>query len=180
MDSNFRFRARRNQEIYGGSSDDTSSHRSKALIDRPMATERAPRVSEAARITVEELSAGIEWVELRFGFAEKPNVPTALRAHAVEIRCDPTAAFFFVGREVPVASLQPEVPLWQERICALMLPIEHESFGQGLGLDMQVPALADRVVIAAGRAHAAAGGDRRPAHRDAFRAGAVVTRDDRR
>jgi K+ transporter len=84
MDSNFRFRARRNQEIYGSSSDDTSSHRSKALIDRPMATERAPRVPEAARITVEELSAGIEWVELRFGFAEKPNVPTALRAHAVE------------------------------------------------------------------------------------------------
>jgi len=43
---------------------------------------------------------------------------------------------------------------------------------------MQVPALADRVVIAAGRAHAATGGDRRLAYRDAFLAGAVVTRVD--
>ena len=84
-------------------------HRQILLLK--VTTERAPRVSEAARITVEELSAGIEWVELRFGFAEKPDVPTALRAHAEEIGCDPTAASFFVEREVPAASLQPEVPL---------------------------------------------------------------------
>ena len=45
----------------------------------------------------------------------------ALRAHAEEIGCDPTAASFFVGREVAVASLQPEVPLWQERIYAFMV-----------------------------------------------------------
>jgi len=94
-------------------------HRQILLLK--VTTERAPRVSEAARITVEELSAGIEWVELRFGFAEKPDVPTALRAHAEEIGCDPTAASFFVGREVAVASLQPEVPLWQERIYAFMV-----------------------------------------------------------
>jgi KUP system potassium uptake protein len=81
-------------------------HRQILLLK--VTTERAPRVSEAARITVEELSAGIEWVG--FGFADKPDVPTALRAHAEEIGCDPTAASFFVGREVPVASLQPEVP----------------------------------------------------------------------
>src|SRR5438128_7951482 len=56
------------------------------------------------------------------------------------------------------------------------LAIEHKSLGQGLGLDMQVPALAGRVEIAAGRAHATAGGDRRLAHRDAFLAGAVVIR----
>src|SRR5205814_9733198 len=56
------------------------------------------------------------------------------------------------------------------------LAIEHESLGQGLGLDMQVPALADRVEIAAGRAHAPAGGDSRLAHRDAFLAGAIVIR----
>jgi KUP system potassium uptake protein len=92
-------------------------HRQILLLQ--VTTERAPRVSEAARITVEELSAGIEWVG--FGFAEKPDVPTALRAHAEEIGCDPTAASFFVGREVAVASLQPEVPLWQERIYAFMV-----------------------------------------------------------
>jgi len=84
-------------------------------------TARTPRVSEDARVTVEELSAGIQWVELRFGFAEKPDVPTALRAHVEEIGCDPTTASFFAGREVPVASLRPEVPAWQERIYAFMV-----------------------------------------------------------
>jgi KUP system potassium uptake protein len=91
------------------------------LLLLKVATERAPRVSEAARITVEELSAGIQWVELRFGFAEKPDVPTALRVHAEEIGCDPTAASFFIGREVPVPSLRPDVPLWQELIYAFMV-----------------------------------------------------------
>ena len=93
----------------------------KQLLLLKVTTERAPRVLEAARVTVEELSAGIQWVELRFGFAEKPDVPTALRAHAEEIGCDPTTASFFVGREVPVPSLQPEVPVWQERIYAFMV-----------------------------------------------------------
>src|ERR1700730_1964037 len=82
---------------------------------------RAPRVSEDARVTVEELSAGIQWVELRFGFAEKPDVPTALRGHVEEIGLDPSTASFFVGREVPVASLRPEVPVLQERIYAFMV-----------------------------------------------------------
>src|SRR6202040_866630 len=41
---------------------------------------------------------------------------------------------------------------------------------------MQVPAVADRIEIAARRAHAAAAGNRRLTHRDAFLAGAVVIR----
>ena len=41
---------------------------------------------------------------------------------------------------------------------------------------MQVPAAAHRVEIAARRAHAAAAGNRRLTHRDAFLAGAVVIR----
>jgi K+ potassium transporter len=69
----------------------------KQLLLLKVTTERAPRVSDAARVTVEKLSAGIQWVELRFGFAEKPDVPIALRAHAEEIGCDPTTASFFVG-----------------------------------------------------------------------------------
>ena len=33
----------------------------------------------------------------------------------------PGHRLFFLGREVPVPSLQPEVPLWQERIYAFMV-----------------------------------------------------------
>jgi KUP system potassium uptake protein len=91
------------------------------LVLLKVTTERAPRLSENARVVVEELSSGIRCVELRFGFAEKPDVPAALRAHAEEIGCDPANASFFLGREVPVPSLQPEIPLWQERIYAFMV-----------------------------------------------------------
>src|ERR1700719_3299954 len=56
------------------------------------------------------------------------------------------------------------------------LPVEHQPFGQSLRLDLQVPAVADRIEIAACRAHAAAAGNRRLTHRDAFLAGAVVIR----
>jgi KUP system potassium uptake protein len=91
------------------------------LVLLKVTTERAPRVSETARVVVEELSSGIRRVELRFGFAEKPDVPAALQAHAEEVGCDPATASFFLGREVPVPSLRPEVPLWQERIYAFMV-----------------------------------------------------------
>ena len=59
-------------------------------------------------------------MEMRFGFAEKPNVPAALAAHRDSIGCDPTTASFFLGREDPVPSLRPELPRWQERIYAFM------------------------------------------------------------
>jgi hypothetical protein len=51
---------------------------------------------------------------LRFGFAEKHDVPAALQAQADVVGCDPADASFFLGREIAVPSLQPEVPLWQE------------------------------------------------------------------
>ncbi|HYZ42183.1 MAG TPA: potassium transporter Kup [Stellaceae bacterium] len=91
------------------------------LVLLKVTTERAPRISEPARVVVEELSTGIRRVELRFGFAEKPDVPAALQAHAEEVGCDPATASFFLGREVPVPSLRPEVPPWQERIYAFMV-----------------------------------------------------------
>ena len=83
-------------------------------------TDRTPRVSESDRVRVEALPAGFQTVEMRFGFAEKPNVPAALAAHREEIGCDPTTASFFLGREDPVPSLRPELPRWQERIYAFM------------------------------------------------------------
>jgi KUP system potassium uptake protein len=85
-----------------------------------VSTSRTPRVAETERVQVEDLSAGMSRVELTFGFAEKPDVPGALAAHADQVGCDPSTASFFLGREVPVPSLQPEVPIWQERVYAFM------------------------------------------------------------
>ena len=83
-------------------------------------TSRAPRIAEAERVHVDELPSGFRHVEIHFGFAEKPDVPAALAAHRDLVRCDPTASSFFLGREVPVPSLQPDLPRWQERIYAFM------------------------------------------------------------
>jgi KUP system potassium uptake protein len=91
------------------------------LVLLRVTTERTPRVPESARIAVEELSTGIRQVDIRFGFAEKPDVPAALLAHIQEVGCDPAGASFFLGREVPVQSLRPEVPRWQERLYAFMV-----------------------------------------------------------
>jgi KUP system potassium uptake protein len=83
-------------------------------------TERTPRVPEAARVTAEEVGSGVRHIELHFGFAEKPDVPTALATHAEQIGCDPKEASYFLGRETPVPSLRPDVPRWQERLYAFM------------------------------------------------------------
>ena len=85
-----------------------------------VSTDRAPRVREAERVQLEELSNGFRQVEIHFGFAEKPDVPAALAAHHAAVGCDPATASFFLGREDPVPSLRPDLPRWQERIYAFM------------------------------------------------------------
>ena len=83
-------------------------------------TDRAPRVAEASRVETEELPAGFRRVRVRFGFAEKPDVTTALAAHRDVIGCDPAAASFFLGREDPVPSMRPDLSPWQEHIYAFL------------------------------------------------------------
>jgi KUP system potassium uptake protein len=90
------------------------------LLLLKVTTSRAPRVAEDSRLIARDLAPGIRQVELRFGFAEKPDVVAALNAYSEVIGCDPSHASFFMGREVPVPSLRPEVPLWQEQIYAFM------------------------------------------------------------
>ena len=83
-------------------------------------TERVPRVAENRRLEVQELSSGFRLIWLKFGFAEKPNIMAALAAHADEVGCNAEQASFFIGREIPVPSLLPDLPPWQEHIYAFM------------------------------------------------------------
>ena len=85
-----------------------------------VSTERIPRVDDAARVEVKDFSAGFRQVELRFGFAEKPDVPAALNAHRDAVGFDPSNCSFFLGREMPVPSMHPELPRWQERVYAFL------------------------------------------------------------
>jgi KUP system potassium uptake protein len=82
--------------------------------------ERVPRIAEAERVAVNALPHGFRHVTLRFGFAEKPNVPAALRLHRDEVGFAPDEASYFIGNEVPVPSMRPELPPWQEQIFAFL------------------------------------------------------------
>ena len=92
----------------------------ECVILLKVTTDRVPRVPESDRVHVEKMSSGFRKVELRFGFAEKPDVLAALSAHRETIGGHPEEASFFLGREYPVPSLRPELPRWQERIYAFM------------------------------------------------------------
>jgi KUP system potassium uptake protein len=92
----------------------------ETIVILKVVTERSPRLSEEQRILVKNLGSGISQITLHFGFAEKPDVPGALKVHSQAIGFEPNVASFFLGREVPVPSLRPDVPLWQERIYAFM------------------------------------------------------------
>jgi KUP system potassium uptake protein len=83
-------------------------------------TKRTPRVNEQKRVVVEDLSRSVRKLTVKFGFAEKPDVLLALDQHSAEVGFNAREASFFLGREVPVPSLRPEVPLWQERLYAFM------------------------------------------------------------
>ena len=93
-------------------------HRRVILLK--VTTDRAPRVSEAARVKVRSLQSGFCLVWLIFGFAEKPDVMAALDLHSDEIGCDPAKASFFIGRETPVPSMRPDLSPWQEKLYGFM------------------------------------------------------------
>jgi KUP system potassium uptake protein len=82
--------------------------------------ERVPRIPEDERVAVEPLPHGFRHVTLRFGFAEKPDVPRTLRLHRDEVGFAPDQASYFLGNETPVPSMRPELSPWQEPIFAFL------------------------------------------------------------
>jgi KUP system potassium uptake protein len=83
-------------------------------------TERVPSVAEAERVEMQDLGKGIWRMIVRFGFAERPALPPVLAAHAADFSIDLAETSFFVGRELPVPSLQPGIAIWREKLYAFM------------------------------------------------------------
>jgi KUP system potassium uptake protein len=92
----------------------------KHVVLLKVTTERTPRVNEKNRVKTTPLPSGFRLLWLVFGFAEKPDVPAALRLHPEAIGCDPDEASFFLGRETPVPSMRPDLSAWQEQLYAFM------------------------------------------------------------
>ena len=73
-----------------------------------------PEADATERMVIEELSAGVHRVTLRYGFMESPNIPRALEeASAQGLDYDAMQASFFLGREVLVRAMVPKLPKWR-------------------------------------------------------------------
>jgi hypothetical protein len=92
----------------------------KHVVLLKVTTEHSPRLDEGRRVKATALPFCFRLLWLVFGFAEKPDVPAALRLHPGALGCDPDEASFFLGRETPVPSLRPHLSVWQQRLYAFM------------------------------------------------------------
>jgi len=82
-----------------------------------------PYVPYAQRVAVEDLGDAFYRIAVRFGFTQTPDVPRALvrASDTVEaLRFDPMQTTYFVSRETVVPSPQRGMPVWRDKIFALM------------------------------------------------------------
>ncbi len=85
-------------------------------------TAETPRVPEADRIRIENVSDDFRKLILTYGFMESPNVPKALglcRKHGLKF--DIMATSFFLGRRSVVPSSQSGMPLWQDKVYIFLM-----------------------------------------------------------
>ena len=80
-------------------------------------TERAPRVPDTDRVSIEDLGKGIARATVRFGFAEQPALPSVI---AASLGVNLSEVSFFLGRETPVPTMHPPLALWREKLFAFM------------------------------------------------------------
>ncbi|RPE79474.1 potassium transporter Kup [Vulcaniibacterium tengchongense] len=74
------------------------------------------------RLKIEEIGDGFHRVIVRFGFMETPDVPLALMRSVDEggICFDPMDTTFFSSRETVVASRHRGMPIWRDKLFAIM------------------------------------------------------------
>jgi KUP system potassium uptake protein len=75
-----------------------------------------PEVPADERASVEELAPNIHRVMLRYGFMESPNIPRALEDLGPDAGFDAMQASYFLGREVLVPGLAPNISWWRRML----------------------------------------------------------------
>jgi KUP system potassium uptake protein len=91
------------------------------IIIMNVAMTEIPREDPATAVTIESLTEGFYRVTVRCGFMDEPDVLKFLaqcgkQGLAVKIE----ATTFFVGRETLLATHRPGMPLWRDKLFALM------------------------------------------------------------
>jgi KUP system potassium uptake protein len=84
-------------------------------------TEPVPFVSRRRRVEIQPLKEGFHRVNLRYGFMQDPDVPKALEGVKIAGRkFDMMDTTFFLGRETLIPRGALGMPIWRERLFALM------------------------------------------------------------
>lgn len=86
-----------------------------------LVTREIPYVDDRERFEVDGHGDGVYRVLAEVGFAEEPNVPALLRRLELDgDRVDPDETTYFLGRETLIATDEPGMARWRERLFALM------------------------------------------------------------
>jgi len=84
-------------------------------------TAERPYVAESERIEYTDLGHGFYRLVCHYGFMQQPDIPAALEACACHgHHFDMMDTTFYLSREVIIPSLTPVMPVWRERLFALM------------------------------------------------------------
>ncbi|HUO84674.1 MAG TPA: potassium transporter Kup [Thermoanaerobaculia bacterium] len=84
-------------------------------------TEETPHVPEEERTEIATLGEGLFRVVAHYGFMEDPDVPAVLsRIEYPDLDFQPEQTSYFLGRETLLATKQPGMAIWRERLFAWM------------------------------------------------------------
>ena len=91
------------------------------VVTLTIVTDEVPHVSNERRVEVKELSAGLFQVIGHYGFMEEPKVPHILNLCAEQgLQFKPNETTYFLSRETIIASHEPGMAIWRDRLFALM------------------------------------------------------------
>ncbi len=83
---------------------------------------KVPYAPKADRLRITTIGDNFYRVVIKFGFMEEPDVPQALMqaADCSEICIDPMETTYFASRETVLASAHRNMPVWRDKLFALM------------------------------------------------------------
>ncbi len=103
------------------------------VIILTFARAEVPRIDNDDRIVCEALLEGVFSVTARYGFMERPDTVSALRAaEHLGITYEPNSTYYVVGRTTPLVTLRSGMARWRKRLYALMARntrVGYEYFG---------------------------------------------------
>lgn len=94
-------------------------HRTVVVLS--VLTTSEPRVPVARRAEVQPIGDGFSQIVLRYGYMEEPDVPAALTSIIRgDFGFDPDDTVWVLGRETVLATDQPGMMVWREKLFAFM------------------------------------------------------------